>query len=68
MLCPGRFLARTAAFTFLAILISRYELKVAATGKNGERQNFPRIDDSKPGFGALAPVGEDDVVLMLKRR
>jgi hypothetical protein len=68
MLCPGRFLAREAAFTFLATILLRYEASVAAEGKDGLPQKFPRVNDSKPGFGALTPVPGDDVVLKLRMR
>lgn len=64
-LCPGRFLARHAVFTFVALALSRFDISLDTTTCI---QRFPRADESKPGLGALAPIPGDRVILRLKPR
>ena len=73
-MCPGRFLARYAVFTFVALTLSRFDVSLdtptSADGNNlglgVYKQRFPRADESKPGLGTLAPVAGDKVILRLK--
>jgi len=54
----------------VAILFTRFDVSLdtsAAANLQDGKQKFPRIDDTKPGLGALAPVNGDDVALVLKR-
>ncbi|KAL8762523.1 MAG: hypothetical protein Q9184_001483 [Pyrenodesmia sp. 2 TL-2023] len=73
-LCPGRFLARHAVFSFVALALSRFEISLApATDKSDGkarqcRQRFPRADESKPGLGCLAPVAGDRLILRIAPR
>ena len=69
-LCPGRFLARQAVFTFVAVALSRFHISLdTATSQDGKGgQRFPRADESKPALGALAPISGDKVVLRLNPR
>jgi cytochrome P450 len=75
-LCPGRFLAKQAVFTFVALALSRFDVRLDTDSGMGETggasknrvQRFPRADESKPGLGALAPVAGDGVILRLKPR
>jgi hypothetical protein len=68
-ICPGRNLARKSIYTFTAILLGRYDVSLAETVEfMAGKQSFPRIDDTKPGLGALAPVHGDDVILILKKK
>lgn len=74
-LCPGRFLARHAVFSFVALVLARYDVELATVGKDGFngvvkrcRQTFPRADESKPGLGTLSPLAGDKVILRLSPR
>ena len=72
-LCPGRFVARHAVFAFIALTLSRYDVRldqqVSDRGKGyryrESRQRFPRLDVSKPGLGSLNPIKGDEVLLRL---
>jgi cytochrome P450 len=64
-LCPGRYVARRTVFAVVALLFGRFE--VSLDKQNGV-QKFPKIDDTKPGLGALAPVPGDDVILVINPR
>ena len=64
-LCPGRFIARHAVFTFVALSLSRFDISLDTTMGC---QRFPRADESKPGLGCLAPLPEDGVTLRLRDR
>ncbi|KAL9124412.1 MAG: hypothetical protein Q9217_006254 [Psora testacea] len=65
-LCPGRFLARQVIFAFVALTLSRYDIRLA----NGEKSllRFPRVDESRPGLGTLPPVVGDEVIIQLSPR
>ncbi|KAI4277769.1 MAG: hypothetical protein LQ337_001527 [Flavoplaca oasis] len=75
-LCPGRFLARQALFSFIALVLTRFETGLTPKGTSGEKnyecqpstQRFPRTDESKPALGALAPVAGDRVMLRIGLR
>ncbi len=75
-LCPGRFLARHAVFSFVALVLARYDVGLATIGDedtcyrgaSGCGQRFPRADESKPGLGTLSPVPGDNVILRLTSR
>lgn len=75
-LCPGRFLARRAVFTFVALALSRFDISLDTATVEEQRdykfarytQYFPRADESKPGLGALAPIARDRVILRLQPR
>ena len=64
-LCPGRFIARHAVFTFVALSLSRFDISLDTT--RGD-QRFPRTNESKPGLGSLAPFPGDGVILRLRDR
>jgi cytochrome P450 len=52
-LCPGQFLAKRSVKAFVAILLSKYDLKVEST-------SFPTADDAKPSPGVmLVGKGQD---------
>lgn len=61
-------------YTFVALLLTRFDVKLDTSGQGhkgthkpkGSLQSFPRVDDTKPGLGALGPVHGDDVILVLK--
>lgn len=74
-LCPGRFLARQVIFAFVALTLSRYEIKLA-DGLDGKGQTqratrvpqFPKADESRPGLGTLSPVKGEEVIIQLAAR
>ena len=62
-LCPGRFLAKGEVLAFVGLVISRFELRVAA------EQKFPKADlKNGAGMGILAPVKGDDVLVDVSPR
>ena len=75
-LCPGRFLARRAVFTFVALALSRFDISLDTATIEERRDckvggcmpSFPRADESKPGLGTLAPIAGDGVILRLQPR
>ncbi|KAL8841956.1 MAG: hypothetical protein Q9176_002892 [Flavoplaca citrina] len=75
-LCPGRFVARQAIFSFIALALARFEIGLAPHDTSGEKsqrcqpsaQRFPRTNESKPALGALAPVAGDRVMLRVGLR
>ena len=74
-LCPGRFLARKVVFTFVALVLKRFEVALdevqtgdTERGSAEHTQRFPRPDESKPGLGTLSPMAGDEVMLHLRPR
>ncbi|KAH8700864.1 putative cytochrome P450 [Talaromyces proteolyticus] len=70
-LCPGRFFAKKAIFTFVAVLLGRYPTiridEVTVGGKKGgSKPAFPRADFSKPIPGIVPPIMGDDIRLVLR--
>ncbi|KAL4796710.1 putative cytochrome P450 [Aspergillus venezuelensis] len=59
--CPGRFLAKKAVFTFVALLLGQYNLNL-----DGD-QRFPRADLAKAS-GVLSWAEGEDVLVSLKHR
>ncbi|KAF2874575.1 cytochrome P450 [Massariosphaeria phaeospora] len=62
-LCPGRFFAKRAASYFIALLVSKYDLRLKDEGAR-----FPRMDLATPAPGVPLPRNGDDVILVLKER
>jgi hypothetical protein len=54
-------MARRTIYTFITLLFTQYEVSLDKT----KAQRFPRIDETKPPLGSLAPVEGDDVILVL---
>lgn len=63
-LCPGRFVARHSVFAFVALTLSRYDVRLDQQASN----DFPKADESKPGLGSLCPRKGDEVLLQLMPR
>ena len=59
-LCPGRFLAKHMALSFVALLLHRFDVSIAGP------HSMPTYQESKPGIGISA--GEGDVQIRLKAR
>ncbi|KAJ4421164.1 hypothetical protein N0V82_003929 [Gnomoniopsis sp. IMI 355080] len=53
--CPGRFIARREVYMFIAIVIFRFEVKLAP-GADGKRQKFPVLDTSIREFTGPLPT------------
>ncbi|KAK4206940.1 cytochrome P450 [Rhypophila decipiens] len=82
-LCPGKLMGMEQVFGFVAILLRRFEIKLAATlrqdmGMSGKacstpegavvRPPFPRINDAVPSLGISGPVAGTDVVVEMRTR
>lgn len=62
--CPGRYLTKTEALSFIALLLHRFDVKLSTfpeRGLGGNQQPFPKIDVSKPSTGIRSPVDFMDV-------
>lgn len=72
-LCPGRFLARQVVFAYVALILSRYDIRLG-NGSDREKQDmeptsvprFTRADESRPGLGLLPPVAGDSLIIQLR--
>ncbi|PSR82482.1 cytochrome P450 [Coniella lustricola] len=60
--CPGRFIARREVYMFVAIVLFRFDVKLAPA-PGGGKQRFPCLDTSIPLGGIFAPLPGDDVIL-----
>ncbi len=65
-LCPGRFLAKQAIFSFVALALSRFDMCLDSEG--GLKQRFPRAEDLTPGLATLGPRKGDDVMVRCSPR
>ena len=67
--CPGRFLAKQEMLVFVALVINRFDLKVATVTPQGvalpQAQAFPNLDLSTPALGVNGPVKGSDVFVDL---
>ena len=61
-MCPGRFVAKNAVVTFIAMLFHRYELELA------HEQRFPRAEMGNPVLGIMANKNGDDLMVRFKAR
>ncbi|KAH6954504.1 cytochrome P450 [Fusarium avenaceum] len=62
-LCPGRLLAQQTALTYLAILLTRYDVEVVGGCKS---QAFPEMDDKVPTLGIISPVPGQDLKIRVR--
>ena len=60
-LCPGRFIAKQAIFTFIALALSRFDICLDDEG--GDDHPFPQAEDLKPGLATLGPREDDQVIV-----
>lgn len=60
-LCPGRHFARRSASTFVAVLLSKYDVAV-------ESKSFPKSDGARPSPGVVTIGQGEDFKLQLKPR
>ena len=59
-LCPGRYLARYMVLAFVALVLRRYDVRLARP------QTFPRYQENRPTIGILS--SEDDLEVELRER
>jgi cholesterol 7alpha-monooxygenase len=62
--CPGRTLARHEVFGFVAILLHRFDVRLAG----GKQQAFPRLNSVAPSFGLNGPMKGEDVIVEVMAR
>ncbi|KAL4770179.1 cytochrome P450 [Aspergillus nidulans var. acristatus] len=68
-ICPGRFLARSAVFTFVAYLFAGFEVRLQETGtRKSTRSAFPMADMSRPSPGIANIADGEDVFISVERR
>ncbi|CBF82894.1 protein CYP659A1 [Aspergillus nidulans FGSC A4] len=68
-ICPGRFLARSAVFTFVAYLLAGFEVRLRETGTGkSTRSAFPMADMSRPSPGIANIADGEDVLISVIRR
>lgn len=73
--CPGRFIAKREVFAFVAFVLNRFEIELAATSPNSGDgnsapsvpQTFPSMDESTPNTGVLGPCKGCEVFITLKK-
>lgn len=63
--CPGRFLARREVYMFIATILCRFDMKLAA-GTDGGKPKFPKLDECIPSGGILSPIAGDDLILEVR--
>ena len=59
-LCPGRLVARRAAYAFIALVLYRFDIELAYT------QPFPKPEEKTPDLGVF--MSPDDLVLTISQR
>ncbi|KAH9905725.1 cytochrome P450 [Xylariomycetidae sp. FL2044] len=59
--CPGRVLAKEEVYGFVAILLHRFDIKLAT--RYGEKPPFPRLNDTTPALGITGPLKSMDVMV-----
>ena len=68
-LCPGRFFAMPEIFSFIALLLHRWDIELDPQESDGEKaagsQTFPRKDESTLTLGVSRPLPEDIVHVRL---
>ena len=57
--CPGRFFARQEMLVFIALVLNRFDIKLA----EGLKQEFPEYDSSTPALGINGPARGMDLLV-----
>lgn len=63
--CPGRHLAQQTALSYLATILTRFDIEVIGGVK---AQKFPEMDDKVPTLGIISPVPGHDVQIQVLKR
>lgn len=67
--CPGRTLAKQEVFSAVAIILHRFDVRLATMGNKVQSQVFPVLNVKTPSLGLNGPVkGMDVIVEMLPRK
>lgn len=61
-ICPGRFIAKQSAITFIAMMLQRFDIEPAG------KEKFPRIEEGNPVLGIMSTKGGDDISVKLSLR
>ena len=64
-MCAGRFLARQEIYTFVALVLRRFEVSLVQ-GEGGKRQVFPELERKKPSLGVMGSAEGYDVVVSVR--
>ena len=59
-LCPGRLVAKRAAYAFIALILYRFDIKLAYA------QPFPKPEEKTPDLGVF--MSPDDLILTISQR
>lgn len=59
--CPGRFIAKQEVVAFVALVLHRYDIKLA----EGVDKGFPALEEMKPCLGVMGPREGEDVFLQV---
>lgn len=65
--CPGRFLARREVVVFVALVVRRFDVALAATA-DGRANGLPEIETKKPCLGVMGVRDGQDCVVQVSRR
>ncbi|KAK3682777.1 cytochrome P450 [Podospora appendiculata] len=72
--CPGRTLAKHEVFGFTAILLRRFDIRLAQTRgslnsvSGNVKQPFPQLNSTTPSFGLNGPIKGQDVIVDIVER
>lgn len=61
-MCPGRFVAKQAVVTEVAMLLRRFDVELVEPGP------FPRFEEGKPVLGIMSNKKGDDPLIRLRKR
>lgn len=62
--CPGRFIARQEVVGFVAFVLKRFDVKlVGRSGKKGDEQRLPLLEERKPCLGVMGPAEKEDLIV-----
>ena len=66
--CPGRFIARQEVLAFVAIVLERFEIRLARTENSIVEQSMPLMEEKKPCLGVKGPVKNADQIVEISQR
>lgn len=66
-MCPGRFVARAEIYTFITLVLHRFDAALSP-GAGGGEQAFPALDRKKPSLGVMGPIKGQDVLVTVRPR
>jgi cytochrome P450 len=63
--CPGRILAKEEVYGFIAIVLHRFDMRLAL-GKNRSKPPFPVLNDTVPALGITGPLSGMDILVDIR--